>query len=194
VRKELGQHIRDKELEQLQVKYAFDVDVVETIGFNPGILDAVVPSAVHVDRASTEEAQVEQLLESSKAFSSAGLWNMCDSRIGNAGVMLIAQKRQIALNEEQRLKVVAKKTNANVIALQKAQQALAKYSTNNDSLNDKDWGDVVRWVLPEAKVDFLLKDLKKKEQIIAKLATLPHNWVTYIPNAANVTPILATGV
>ena len=194
VRKELGQHMRDEELEQLQAKYAFDVDVMETIGFNPGILDAVVPTAVHVDRASTTEAQVEQLLKSGKAFSSSGHWNMCDSRIGNAGVTLIAQKRQIALNEEQRLKVVAKKTNASIIALQRAQQALAKYSTNNDSLNDKDWGDVVRWVLPEAKVDFLLKDLKKKEQIIAKLATLPRNWVTYIPNAANVAAILATGV
>ena len=88
---------------------------------------------------------------------------------------------------------MTKKTNASIIALQKAQQALAKYLTNNDSLNDKDWEDVVRWVLPEAKADFLLKDLKKKEQKIAKLATLPHNWVTYTPNAANVTAILATG-
>ena len=29
-----------------------------------------------------------------------------------------------------------------------------------------------------------MKDLKKKEQIIAKLATLPNDWVTYILNAA----------
>ena len=141
--------MRDEELEQLQVKYAVDVDVMETIGFNPGILDSVIPSAVHVDQASTAEAQVEQLIRSGKAFSPSGHdWNMCDSRIGNAGVTLVAQKRQIALNEEQRLKVVAKKTNGSIIALQKAQQALAKYMTNKDSLNDKDWGDVVRWVLP----------------------------------------------
>ena len=109
---------------------------------------------------------------------------MCSSRIGNAGVTLMAQKRQIALNEEARLKIVVKKTQANTKALQKAQQALEKYQTNGNSLNDKDWGDVVRWVLPGAKVEFLLKDLKKKEQIIAKLATLPNDWVTYIPNAA----------
>jgi hypothetical protein len=78
----------------------------------------------------------------------------------------MAQKRQIALNEEARLKIVVKKTQANTKALQKAQQALEKYQTNGNSLYDKDWGDVVRWVLPEAKVEFLLKDLKKKEQMV----------------------------
>ena len=67
----------------------------------------------------------------------------------------MAQKRQLALNEEQQLKVVAKKTTASHIALQKAQQALTKYLANENSLNDKDWGDVVRWVLPEARVEFL---------------------------------------
>jgi hypothetical protein len=36
-------------------------------------------------------------------------------------------------------------------------------------------------VLPEAKVPFLLKDLKKRDQIVAKLATLPNLWTTYIP-------------
>ena len=28
---------------------------------------------------------------------------------------------------------------------------------------------------------FLLKDLKKRDQILAKLATLPSDWTTYIP-------------
>ena len=45
----------------------------------------------------------------------------------------------------------------------------------------KEWGDIVCWVLPQAKIDFLLKDLKNKEDILAKLATLPSNWTTYIP-------------
>ena len=106
----------------------------------------------------------------------------------------MAQKRQIALNEEARLKIVVKKTQANTKALQKAQQALEKYQTSGNSLNDKDWGDVVRWVLPEAKVEFLLKDLKKKEQIISKLATLPNDWVTYIPNAAAEPAVAAMAV
>ena len=190
VRRELGQHSRDEALESLQLRYDVLVERVEAAGFNPGIFDAVVPSAVHVDRASTSEKQVEELLKSGKAFSASGQWNMCDSRIGNAGVTLMAQKRQLALNEEARLKVVEKKTQANTKALQIAQQALEKYLVNENSLNDKDWGDVIRWVLPEAKVEFLLKDLKKKEQIIVKLATLPNNWVTYIPNAAAV-PVTA---
>ncbi len=57
---------------------------------------------------------------------------------------------------------------------------LTKYELDSLSLTDKDWG-VVRWVLPEAKVQFLLKDLKKRDQIVAKLATLPRDWTTYIP-------------
>ena len=92
------------------------------------------------------------------------------------------------------MKVVAKKTTASHIALQKAQQALTKYLANENSLIDKDWGDVVRWVLPEARVEFLLKDLKKKEQITAKLATLPNNRITYIPNAVNIPAAPAMGV
>ena len=162
------------------------MDEIEPAGFNPGIFDAAVPTAVHVVRASTSEAQVGEMPKSGNAFSASGQWNTCDSRIGIAGVTLMAQRRQLALNEEQRSKVVAKKINASNIAYQKAQQALAKYLANENSLNDKDWGDVIRWVLPATKVEFLLKDPHKKEQIIAKLATLPNNLVTYIPNTVNI--------
>ena len=57
----------------MQLKYDLEFDVIETMGFNPGILDSVVPSAVHVDRAAIAEAQVEQLLKSGKAFSASGI-------------------------------------------------------------------------------------------------------------------------
>ena len=190
VRRELGQHVRDQVLEDLQVRYDMMVENVEAAGFNPGIFDARIPTAVHVERAATEALQVEELLKSGKAFSASGHWNMCSSRIGNAGVTLMAQKRQIALNEEARLRIVEKKTQASTKVLQKAQKALEKYQANENSLNDKDWGDVVRWVLPAVKVEFLLKDLKRKEQIVAKLATLPNEWVTYIPNATAL-PVVA---
>jgi hypothetical protein len=73
---------------------------------------------------------VEELLKSRKAFSASGHWNMCSLRIGNAGVTLMAQKRQIALNKEARSKIVEKKTQANTKTLHKAQQALEKYQAN----------------------------------------------------------------
>jgi hypothetical protein len=184
VRKELGQHTKDENLESLQLRYDILVDIVETTGFNAGIFDAAIPCAIHVQRAETESLQVEDLLKSGKAFSASGQWNFCDSRIGNAGVTLRAQKEQLQLNEEARLKVLNKKTEAHIRTLEKAQVALQKYNTDANALNEKDWGDVIRWVLPEAKVDFRLKDLKKKEQILEKLATLPNNWTTYIPNRA----------
>ena len=125
---------------------------------------------------------------------------MCDSRIGNAGVTIKAQKRQLELNEIARLKVVNKKSEAQSKTLEKAVVALAKFELNCHSMSDKDWGDVVRWVLPAANVEFLLKNLKKKEDIIAKLATLPNCWKTYIPrtpppahdSAPAVLPILVT--
>ncbi len=47
VRKELGEHTKDQALENLQLRYDVLVDVVETDGFNPGIFDAAIPSAVH---------------------------------------------------------------------------------------------------------------------------------------------------
>ena len=64
--------------------------------------------------------------------------------------------------------------------LEKARSALVKFEFDCGSLNDKDWGELISWVLPEAKVDFLLKELKKKEDILAKLATLPNGWTTYL--------------
>ena len=162
VRKELGQHTKDEALENLQFRYDVLVDVIEgEHGFNPGIFDAAIPTATHVERANTEAEQVEELLKAGKAFSASGQWNFCDSRIGNAGVTIKAQKKQLEINEQARQKVANKKTEAHHKALEKAQIALAKFEFDSASMNDKDWGDVIRWVLPEAKVVFLLKDLKE---------------------------------
>ncbi|KAI2493647.1 hypothetical protein MHU86_20900 [Fragilaria crotonensis] len=181
VRKELGQHNKDAALEDLQFRYNLLVDDLEGDGFNPGIFDAVIPTAAHVQRAATENAQIEELLKSGKAFSASGQWNFCESRIGNAGVTLMAQKRQLQLNETARTNTANKKNEAQLKTLERAQAALAKYETDAGSLTEKEWGEIVRWVLPVAKVPYLLKDLKKREQILAKLDTLPNAWTTYIP-------------
>ena len=52
VRHELGQKVLNKELESLQEKYNGLVDKLEDAGFNPGILDAKIPVAQHVERIS----------------------------------------------------------------------------------------------------------------------------------------------
>ena len=44
------------------------------------------------------------------------------------------------------------KTQANMKVLKKAQLALEKHTVDDSSLDDKDWADIIRWVLPEAKV------------------------------------------
>ncbi len=56
-----------------------------------------------MERTKTETAQVEELLKSGKAFPASGQWNHCDSRIGNAGVTLRAQKQQLQIDEATRL-------------------------------------------------------------------------------------------
>ena len=181
VRKELGQHTEDEALEDLQRKYDLLRDSHEGDGFNPGIFDASIPTAAHVNRADTEEQQVEELLKAGKAFLASGQWNLCESRIGNAGVTIRAQKRQLELNKNARLKIVNKKNEAQSKLLERALIALEKYEFDEQSMNDKDWGEVIRWVLPAAKVEFRLKDLKKKNDILVKLATLPRCWTSYIP-------------
>jgi hypothetical protein len=71
---------------------------------------------------------------------------------------------------------------------------LKKYQTDESTLNEKDWCEAICWVLPKAKVAFLLKVLKKKEQILAKLATLPNHWTSYIPACNDTTDIPTTTV
>jgi hypothetical protein len=167
VRRELGQHVQDAKLERLQFNYDVLVDVSEsTDGTNPGIFSSSIPTATHVARAETEDEQVEALIKSGKAFSASGQWNMCDSKIGNAGVTLKAQKKQLQLNDAARLLVVNKKSELQLKTLDKAQLAFKKYRSDEGSLTERDWGDIIRWVLLEAKVAFRLKDLKKKDQII----------------------------
>jgi hypothetical protein len=53
------------------------------------------------------------------------------------------------------------KSEAMLKVLDKAQTALLKFEVNAASLTEKDSGNVIRWVLPDANVEFLLKsDLK----------------------------------
>ena len=116
-------------------------------------------------------------------------------RIRNAGVTLRAQKIQLQRNKAVKENAATKKSEAQAKALDKAQTALAKYEVDHGSLTDKDWGDIVRWVLPEAaKVTFLLKELKKRDQIVAKLETLPNLWTTYIPRKATAAVVATIGV
>ena len=50
MRRELGQNVRDSQLEDLQLRYDVAVDDVETLdGINPGIFDAVIPTATLVE-------------------------------------------------------------------------------------------------------------------------------------------------
>ncbi|KAI2497424.1 hypothetical protein MHU86_17082 [Fragilaria crotonensis] len=95
-------------------------------------------------------------------------------------------KAQIALNDARSLQQSQCRLDRQAKLLLSAQTVLAKYKTfggDNSALNEKDWGDMVRSVLPEAKVPGLMRDLKKRDAIIAKLKnTLERDWTTYIPS------------
>jgi hypothetical protein len=189
VRHELGQdtEARATELEQVQCTYGNLVTRAEEDGLNAGVFDAFVPTAVLVQRMTDEDAQVRELVEKKGAFSASALWNVCATRIGNASVVIKAQQEHVRMQEEKTVLLSQTRTERRAKLLLSAQEAHQKYiATNGTSLTDKDWGNIVRWVLPEAGVVGVMKDLKKKEAIIEKLATLDRDWKTYIPPIVHV--------
>jgi len=181
VRHELGQGLRNESLEVLQEHYNRLVQDAHEDGLNAGIFDAAIPVAKQVNRQADEDEQVRQLVSSKGSFSASALWNNVGTRIGNSKVVLRAQKEQMALEEAKIAAVANSKLERRAKNLESAQQALQKYLQTPWSMSDKDWIDITRWVLPEAKVDFRMKDLQKKDAIIAKLASLPRDWKSYIP-------------
>jgi hypothetical protein len=154
------------------------VTAAEDQGLNEGVDTLSIPVAIRWARVFDKDEQVRQLLVQKGAFSASAIWNVCGTRVGNARVVLRAQKEQIAID-------VAKTTSQTQGRVERRAKSLAlaqKHNTlGSGVLTDKDWGDIVRWVLPEAKVTCLMRDLKKKDAIIAKLVTLERDWTSYIP-------------
>ena len=182
VRHELGQDDANDELECLQEYYDGLVSNAENKGANRGVFNASIERVRKLDRAIDEDEQVRRLVASKGAFSASSLWTVCGSRVGNSRVTLRAQREQMAIDEAKANAVSQNRLDRQAKLLVNAQAALQKFRTVGAlSMTDKDWGDIVRWVLPEAKVPGLMRDLKKKEAIIAKLATLERDWTTYIP-------------
>jgi hypothetical protein len=183
VRHELGQQglARANALEDLQKRYDDLVAVAEDHGLNAGVFDATIPVASRPQRVTDEDEQVKKLLETKSAFSASGLWNFCGTRIGNANVVLRAQKHQVDLEAEKSAVQERSRADRRSKTLVSAQTALQKYQQNSNAMTDKDWVDIIRWVLPESKATGLMKDLKKSEAIVAKLASLDREWTTYIP-------------
>ena len=101
-----------------------------------------------------------------------------------------------------RLHVANKKSEVQSKALDKALNALAKFELDSYSTNAKDWGDVIRWVLPTAKVDFLLKDLNEETRDASKVldnlhtsyATGPGSCLCISPNSNSLELLLTIGL
>jgi hypothetical protein len=81
----------------MQVKYDLKVADAETVGFHPGNFDAAIPEAKHIERNDDKNQQVRQLVKQKGAFSSSALWNICGTRVGNAGVVICAQQEQLSV-------------------------------------------------------------------------------------------------
>jgi len=162
VRHELGQRQKDDSLEELKTSYKDLVNSAKVHGLNAGIFDATIPVARPVERKAEEDAQVKQLVETKGSFSAGGLWAVCGTRIGNASVVLRAQKEQLALEAKKVESQSKTKMESRAKLLVNARQALQKYESSPVTMTDKDWIDVIRWVLPKSNADGLLKDLQKR--------------------------------
>jgi hypothetical protein len=64
--------------------------------------------------------------------------------------------------------------------------ALEKHQQFPAIMRDKDWIDIFRWVLPESNAVGFIKDLTKRDAIVAKLESLEQPWMSYFPPAAAV--------
>ena len=180
---ELGQTQINVDIENVHGNYVDLVAAAENHGLNQGIFDATLPVAIRLERVADEDQQVRQLLAQKGAFSASALWNVCGTRVGNSRVVLRAQREQIAIDTAKTMLQTQGRMDRQAKLLFNAQIAREKYDALGiGALTDKDWGEIVRWVLPEAKVAAPMRDLKKKDAIIAKLATLERDWTTYIPS------------
>jgi hypothetical protein len=181
VRHELGQREKDLLLEEVQTSYGDLVDGADLHGLNAGIFDATIPVAKHVEREVEEEDQVKKLLATKGSFSASALWNVCGTRIGNASVVLRAQKEQLDLEAKNVESQSKSKVKRRAKLLVNARQAMDKHERSPATMLDKDWIDIIRWVLSESNADGLLKDLRKKDAIVAKLESLEQDKKSYIP-------------
>ena len=127
VRHELGQHVVDVDLENLQEKYDGLVEKAELKGFNPGVFDGAIPVAEHVQQVGEPE---RSLLTpgNERRFSASSLWNICSSRLSNSGVTLRAQTEQLALDEAKVAKAIHEKEDKKAKLLAKAQTACSEVS------------------------------------------------------------------
>ena len=180
VRQELGQHEKDHSLEELQVTYKDLVIRAEEHGLNAGIFDGRIPVAKHVEREADEEEQVKKLLVTKGSFSASALWNVCGTRIGNASIVLRAQKEQLAIDAE--------KLRRNLI-VPKARQTThagttSTTKTRNCSCNNERQGLDRYHHMGPSRIEcrWPLERPTEKDAIVAKLSSLDRDWKAYIPN------------
>jgi len=113
--------------------------------------------ATHVEREKGKEIQVQKLLATKGSFFNGALWSTCGTRIGNASVVLRAQTAQLALEAKKlATQSQSKESQRHAKLLLLAQQALLKHKNAPTTMTDKDWIEIIRWVLPESYADGLL--------------------------------------
>ena len=83
-----------------------------------------------------------------------------------------AQTEHLALEANKAASTLQSKLQRRAKLLVAARQALLKHENAPTTMTDKDWIDIIRWVLPESNADGLLKDLRKKDVSIQTLLSL----------------------
>lgn len=80
---------------------------------------------------------MKKLLETKNAFSASGLWNYFGTRIGNASVVLRAQKAQVDIEAAKNAAQARSQADRRSKVLINAQAALQKYQQNRSYCNDR---------------------------------------------------------
>jgi hypothetical protein len=143
VRHERGQREKDVvSLEKVHNEYEYLVEDATMHGLNAGVFHASIPFAITVECVEEEDDQVKKLLATKGAFSASAMWNVCGSRIGNASVILRAQKEQLDLEAQKAEQVSKSKWEKRAKVLVNARKALDKHESLPATMTDKDWVDI----------------------------------------------------
>ena len=171
-------------LEQLHQTYNRLKEELDQAGFNAAVFDARIAVARRPERIEGFDQQVQKLVKEG-AFSANNQWHYLGNHIGNSEVITTAQLICVQMAQDKSDKAAKEKDEQRQKGLEKAPNALAKFNISGDvSMINKDWQDVIRWVLPESKVPGLLKNLKSTNAVKEFLGKLEKPWGSYIPPRA----------
>jgi hypothetical protein len=128
VRHELGQKSRNNTIEDLQTSYVDLMLEAEADGMNP-VFDAVIATAIPVNRQVEQEDRINDLVKQGGAFQISKIWQNMGTMVANCGEILEAGRQQERMKRDELAAKAALVQARDNKKLTKAKAALTKKSS-----------------------------------------------------------------